>query len=81
MHGGDNMARAYKQRATLLNVYGKEMLARLEKEYPDILWAVTVIQDKPTVVGMKVLDDKTLKPIVWGDTYELIKANLDILLS
>lgn len=75
------MARAYKQRATLLNVYGKEMLARLEKEYPSIMWAVTVKQDKPTVVGMKTLEDGALKPIVWGDTYELIKANLDILLS
>lgn len=75
------MARAYKQRATLLNVYGKEMLARLEKEYPFIMWAVTVKKDKPTVIGMKTLDDGTLKPIVWGDTYELIKANLDILLS
>lgn len=75
------MARQYKPRSTLLNIYGREMLAKLEKEYPSIIWAITIKHTKPTVVGMREGKDNTLQPVVWGDTYDLIKANLDILLS
>lgn len=73
------MARAYKTRATLINVYGKELLAKLGKEFPEIVWAITYRYTKPTVVGVMKTESGAYEPVVWGDTYELIRDNLAVL--
>lgn len=62
----------YKTRATLINKYGKELLAQLKEEYKDIEWYLTLRDGREVCVGVR--DGRT---VVIGATLDVIKDNLE----
>lgn len=62
-----------KTRATLINKNGKDLIRRLKEEFPDILWYLTLKNEREVCVGIR--DNKV---IVIGTDYENIIDNISL---
>lgn len=62
-----------KTRATLINKNGKDLIRRLKEEFPDILWYLTLKNEREVCVGIR-----ENKVIVIGTDYENIIDNIGL---
>lgn len=62
-----------KTRATLINKNGKDLIRRLKEEFPDILWYLTLKNEREVCVGIR-----ENKVIVIGTDYENIIDNISL---
>ena len=62
-----------KTRATLINKNGKDLIRRLKEEYPDILWYLTLKNEREVCVGIR-----ENKIVVIGTDYENIIDNISL---
>lgn len=62
-----------KTRATLINKNGKDLIRRLKIEFPDILWYLTLKNEREVCVGIR-----ENKVIVIGTDYENIIDNISL---
>lgn len=62
-----------KTRATLINKNGKDLIRRLKEEFPDILWYLTLKNEREVCVGIR-----ENKIVVIGTDYENIIDNISL---
>jgi hypothetical protein len=62
-----------KTRATLINKNGKDLIRRLKEEFPDILWYLTLKNEREVCVGIR-----ENKVVVIGTDYENIIDNISL---
>lgn len=62
-----------KTRATLINKNGKDLIRRLKEEFPDILWYLTLKNEREVCIGIR-----ENKVIVIGTDYENIIDNISL---
>ena len=61
-----------RDRRILINSYAKQMLARLQEEFPHYTWCLMLIQGRELVVG------KGVGGVVSGHDYESIIASMEV---
>ena len=62
-----------KTRATLINKNGKDLIRRLKEEFPDILWYLTLKNEREVCVGIR-----ENRIVVIGTDYENIIDNISL---